>query len=194
VTDTTLYTGRLHAEPALSWSAIAAGSLVALATSVFLTVLASGFGYDLVSGALASRDSLAAFTPALGAGAVAIQVVSAGLGGYLAGRLRHPWALAHTDEAHFRDTAHGFIVWALSTLASFLLVALVMAPYAAKLAPVAAETSLSPDDAARAAHILAQSEFFAAVGMLVSAFIAAVAGRVGGLQAEHMHLKAQSGL
>jgi hypothetical protein len=178
---------RSRAEPALSWSAIVAGTLVAVATSVLLTVLASGFGYDLAAGALASRRALDAFTPEVGAAAVAIQVISAGLGGYLAGRLRHAWTLAHLDEAHFRDTAQGLIVWALATVVGVVLTALVIAPYAAALAPAAAATP--PVDAARAAQIASQSAFFTAVGMLLSAFTAAVAGRVGGLQTEHMLAK-----
>jgi len=182
--DVTIYDGLTPTEPTLSWSAIIAGSLVAVATSVFLTVLASGFGYDLAAGALASRSSLDAFTPELGAGAIAIQVISAGLGGYLAGRLRHGWTLAHADEAHFRDTAQGLIVWALSAITGLMLFALVIAPYVAQLAPAAPAAAADP---VRAAHIFAQAAFFAAVGMVLSAFIAAVAARIGGQQSEHMH-------
>ena len=189
MTDATQTNGRLRFEPVLSWSAILAGALVTLASSIFLTVLATGFGYDLAAGALASRRSLDAFTPELGAGAVAIQVVSAGLGGYLAGRLRHVWTFAHTDEAHFRDTAQGLIVWAIATIISLVLMALVIAPYAALQAAAAPVTTLSAAEVERAAHIASQSAFFTAVGMVLSAFIAAVAGRIGGLHTEHMHQK-----
>ncbi len=168
---------------------IIAGSLVALAcSSVFLTTLASGFGYDLAAGALVSRRSLDVFTPELGAAAIAIQVISAGLGGYLAGRLRHVWTLAHADEGHFRDTAQGLIVWALSTVVGLTLIAVVIAPYSASLASPAAGGP-TVVDASRAVHIAAQSAFFTAVGMLLSAFIAAVAGRIGGLHTEHMRQK-----
>ena len=65
MTDVTTYDRQLRVEPALSWSGIIAGSLVAVASSVFLTTLASGFGYDVAAGALASRRSLDAFTPEL---------------------------------------------------------------------------------------------------------------------------------
>lgn len=41
---------------------------------------------------------------------------------YLAGRLRVKWVNVHTDEVYFRDTAHGFLTWAV---ASLLVVALV---------------------------------------------------------------------
>ena len=185
MTDFPVRDSPLVLEPPISWSAIVAGALVALAVSVFLTLLASGFGYDLVAGAVASPRALSGFTPALGAAAVAIQVISAGLGAYLAGRLRHLWLGAHADEAHFRDTAHGLVVWALATLAGLLL-ATGVAPYAASLAPTMATPAPDP---IRTAHILAQSAFFAAVGMILSAFVAAVAARLGGLRTEEMHGK-----
>jgi hypothetical protein len=177
-------------EPALSWSAIFAGAVVALAISVFLTLLAAGFGYDLGAGGLATRRSLIAFTPVLGAGAIAIQVASAGLGGYLSGRLRHTWFSAHTDEAHFRDTAQGLITWAVATLGGVVLAATVVTPYAEQLA--ATPSTSTGVDAARAAHILVQAAFFTAMGMVLSAFTAAVAGRIGGLRTEEMQAKGRA--
>ena len=47
---------------------------------------------------------------------VIVQWLSSGVGGYLAGRLRTKWVGIHTDEVYFRDTAHGFLAWALATL------------------------------------------------------------------------------
>jgi hypothetical protein len=38
------------------------------------------------------------------------------LGGYLAGRLRTRWVTVHSNEVYFRDTAHGFLAWAVATL------------------------------------------------------------------------------
>jgi hypothetical protein len=40
------------------------------------------------------------------------------MGGYLAGRLRTKWTEVHTDEVYFRDTAHGFLAWAVASLAT----------------------------------------------------------------------------
>lgn len=42
--------------------------------------------------------------------------MASGLGGYLAGRLRTKWIEIHADEAYFRDTAHGFLAWAVASL------------------------------------------------------------------------------
>jgi hypothetical protein len=201
--ETVVRTGRaLALEPALSWSAIIAGALVALAASILLTLLAAGFGYDLAFGGLPSRASDAAFTPLLGAGAVLIQVISAMLGGYLAGRLRHQWTSSHTDEAHFRDTAQGLIMWALATVAGVVVGLSLLGPYAATMAlattppadlsPAATAAVLNPtaQDAARQAHIAAQAALFTAIGMLLSAFMAAVTARIGGLRSEEMHARA----
>jgi hypothetical protein len=38
------------------------------------------------------------------------------VGGYLTGRLRTKWAGLHTHEVFFRDTAHGFVTWAVATV------------------------------------------------------------------------------
>lgn len=180
-----------QSNPPVSWGAIFAGAAFGLGVSLFLTVLAAGLGFSLGFPGLASHASLRSFTPEAGAYAIAVQVISAGLAGYLAGRLRHIWADAHSDEAHFRDTAHGAVAWALMTVVGVVLAAMVLAPYADALAgPVsAAAAEATPADAERMAHIAAQSSFFIAVGMLLSAFVAAVAGRIGGMQAEAMHLR-----
>ncbi|HZV92831.1 MAG TPA: hypothetical protein VFF72_06405, partial [Caldimonas sp.] len=56
----------------------------------------------------------------LGAGTIVwilfVALVASGAGGYLAGRLRTKWVAVHTDEVYFRDTAHGFLAWAVATL------------------------------------------------------------------------------
>jgi hypothetical protein len=49
------------------------------------------------------------------------------MGGYLAGRLRTKWADLHTDEVYFRDTAHGFLAWAVASLATAALLSSVIA-------------------------------------------------------------------
>jgi hypothetical protein len=44
---------------------------------------------------------------------IIIQIIASAMGGYLAGRLRTKWVTIHTDEVFFRDTAHGFLAWAV---------------------------------------------------------------------------------
>jgi hypothetical protein len=50
------------------------------------------------------------------------QIFASAMGGYIVGRLRTKWAIIHSDEVYFRDTAHGFLVWAVGLVitAAFL--------------------------------------------------------------------------
>lgn len=176
----------------VSWPAIWAGAIVAVAVSLVLTLAGAGLGYSLSYSAVATRGSLTGFTPQVGAGAMVVQVLAGAIGGYLAGRLRVLWHGVHDDEAHFRDTAHGLIAWALATLIVVVLGTVVLAPYADALSAQAAAAQVlpTPEEAQRAANIAAQSSLFMAVGLLLSAFVAAVAARIGGMRNEHMHSRA----
>jgi len=175
----------------ISWAAILAGAVASLALSLVLSTLVAGFGLKLIS-PWSSEPSPGLFTPMLGAAMIAVQVVASALGGYLAGRLRTKWLNLHSHEAHFRDTAHGLLAWAVSTLVGAVLVATVFsAPadnaVAQGAAPVdpAAMTAL----AVNAANIAAQISFFIGFGLLLSAFTAAVAAALGGLRREEMYEK-----
>ena len=177
-------------KPVISWGAICAGAIVAVAASVLLTIAGAGLGFALSYSPLASRSLLSGFTPEVGAGAIAIQVLSGGLGGYLAGRLRTVWHTVHDDEAHFRDMAHGLIAWAVATVTILILAAALLGPYAEGLSyqvVAAAPPVPTPEELKRAADIAAQSSLFTAIGMLLSAFVAVVAARIGGMRNEHMH-------
>ncbi|WID98541.1 hypothetical protein QO058_10040 [Bosea vestrisii] len=52
-----------------------------------------------------------------------VHLIAAGAGGYLAGRLRTKRVGVHTNEVAFRDTAHGFMTWAVSAIVSAVLLA-----------------------------------------------------------------------
>ena len=52
-----------------------------------------------------------------------MQWVSSGLGGFITGRLRTKWVGTHTHEVFFRDTAHGFLTWAVASVIGALLLA-----------------------------------------------------------------------
>lgn len=55
------------------------------------------------------------------------QIIAYGVAGYVTGRLRTKWTDVRGDEIYFRDTAHGFIVWALSSVVGFILLSSVAA-------------------------------------------------------------------
>jgi len=108
---------------AVAWGAVIAGAVAAAAFSLALLILGAGVGLGSVSPWSASRGLAATFGALAAAWFVAVQLFACGLGGYLAGRLREPWPDTHEDEAHFRDTAHGLLVWAVGGVMSALLVA-----------------------------------------------------------------------
>lgn len=103
---------------AVSWSAIVAGASAAAALSLILLILGTGLGLASISPW--TREGISA--KALGVTAIlwltATQLLASGMGGYIAGRLGAQWKTVHTDEAYFRDTAHGFLAWAVASLAT----------------------------------------------------------------------------
>ncbi len=112
---------------AVSWAAVFAGALGAVAASVILLELGLGLGFASTSAWPNSGASVATLGVMGGVWLIFTQWVSAGVGGYLAGRLRTKWISVHTDEVFFRDTAHGFLAWALGTVIGLLLIAAVSA-------------------------------------------------------------------
>ena len=106
----------------VSWPAVLAGAFAAAALSLSLLALGTGIGLSSVS----PWSNVGASASAIGIGAIVwlivTQIIASTMGGYLAGRLRTKWVNIHTDEVYFRDTAHGFLVWAVGLVitAAFL--------------------------------------------------------------------------
>ena len=101
---------------AVSWAAVIGGALTAVASTLLLVALGSGIGLSSVSPWSPANPSATTFTLLAAVWLIIVQWLSSGLGGYLAGRLRTKWVGLHTDEVFFRDTAHGFLAWALATV------------------------------------------------------------------------------
>jgi hypothetical protein len=101
---------------AISWAAIIGGAFATAALSLILLALGSGFGLASVSPWPNSGASVTTFTAMTAIWLIIVQWVSSGLGGYLTGRLRTKWVGVHTHEVFFRDTAHGFLAWALAAV------------------------------------------------------------------------------
>lgn len=122
----------------VSWGAVVGGSFVTAAFSLILLALGAGFGLSAVSpwsnvGASASTVGTAAII-----WLIVIEIVASSLGGYLTGRLRTKWALIHTDEVYFRDTANGLLAWAVALVISVTFLAAAAASMAGHVAQSAA--------------------------------------------------------
>lgn len=108
--------------PAIRWGPIFAGALAAAAATLILVLLGSGLGLSVISPWSSSGVSATTFAVWTAIWLVVVQWLSSALGGYLTGRLRTKWVGVHDDEIYFRDTAHGFLAWALATmLVAFIL-------------------------------------------------------------------------
>ena len=121
--NTTTLPSAATATSAVSWPAVIGGAVVSSALSLILLSLGTGIGLSSISPYSNSGASSTTFTITAAIWLIIVQIISAGMGGYLAGRLRTRWTGVHTDEVYFRDTAHGFLVWAVGVIVSASLLA-----------------------------------------------------------------------
>jgi len=103
---------------AVSWGAIVAGAAAIAALSLILLILGTGLGLSSVSPWSHNGVSAMTFGVSTILWLTFTQLFASGIGGYLSGRLRTKWIAVHSDEVYFRDTAHGFLAWAVATLAT----------------------------------------------------------------------------
>jgi hypothetical protein len=80
-------------------------------------------GFSVVSPWGNSGVSATTFKIGTGLYFIVMAMISSAVGGYLAGRLRTKWVGIQTTEVHFRDTAHGFLAWAVASVLGAALLA-----------------------------------------------------------------------
>jgi hypothetical protein len=127
----------------LQWGPIIAGALVAAALSLVLIAFGSAIGLGILSSSPTWRDTSPALTVASGIYLLLTALVSFGLGGYVAGRLRERWhPTAHSNVVEFRDGVHGVLSWAIAASVSGLVIAASVAGVASKaVAPATSPTA-----------------------------------------------------
>jgi hypothetical protein len=157
-----------------------------MGVTLILLTLGPGLGLTAVSPWSFRNPSPAGFGTIAAIWLVITQWLSSAFGGYLTGRLRKKWVGIRTDEVLFRDTAHGLLAWALATLIMAALVTLGSAT-AAGVAATAADsiTTTGPataETAEQTRKVAVAFAFTTSLSLLVGAFVAAVAGALGGYQ------------
>ncbi len=105
----------------VNWGSVIAGAVASLALSIILVWLGIALGFTVVSPWSGSGVSANTFKVGTGIYLVVIAMISSAIGGHLAGRLRSGWAAVHPNEVYFRDTANGFLSWALASLVGAIL-------------------------------------------------------------------------
>ncbi|TCR63463.1 hypothetical protein [Bosea sp. BK604] len=108
---------------AVSWGAVLGGALVSAAISLMLLAAGAGLGFTSISPWSNAGVTATTFGIAAVIWLAFIQLAASGAGGYLAGRLRTKRVGVHTDEIAFRDTAHGFLAWAVGSIVGAVLLA-----------------------------------------------------------------------
>jgi len=98
----------------VSWPAVFGGAVVTASLSLILLSLGTGLGFSALSPWSGVGESEKVIGTAAIVWLMIMNLISGGLGGYLAGRLRTTWVGIHNDEVYFRDTAHGFLAWGLA--------------------------------------------------------------------------------
>jgi len=109
--------------PGVSWAAVIAGAAASCALTLVLLSFGMGMGFSVVSPWGNSGVSASTFKIGTGLYFIVMAMISSGVGGYLAGRLRTKWVGVQTTEVHFRDTAHGFLAWAVASVLGAVLLA-----------------------------------------------------------------------
>jgi hypothetical protein len=107
----------------VSWAAVVAGAVASCALTLVLLSLGAGLGFAVVSPWSNSGVSATTFEIGTGLYFIVMAMISSAMGGYLAGRLRARWTGIRTSEVVFRDTAHGFLAWALASVVGAVLLA-----------------------------------------------------------------------
>lgn len=105
------------------WASVFAGGLAALSITLVLLWFGTGMGFSVVSPWGNSGVSAATFKIGTGLYLVVVAMISSAVGGHLAGRLRSHWQGIHNNEVYFRDTANGFLSWALASVVGAILLA-----------------------------------------------------------------------
>lgn len=138
---------------AISWAAIIAGAFAMAAISLILLALGAGLGFASISPWSNSNPSATTFGVAAAVWLIVIQWLSAAFGGYLTGRLRTKWVSVPSDEIYFRDTAHGFLAWAVAAV----ITAAVLASAASDLVGGVGRVVVAAPSAQGASNLAAQS-------------------------------------
>jgi hypothetical protein len=113
---TSVTAGAESGRSAVAWSAVLAGALVAIATSIILIALGSGLGFAAASPWPGAAPAAETFAVTAAIWLIVTQWLSSALAGYMTGRLRTKWTSVHSHEVFFRDTAHGLLAWAVATV------------------------------------------------------------------------------
>lgn len=119
------YPGVAAAPRYLAWTPAVAGALIAAALSSVLIAFGAAIGLGVASSAPTWRDASVALWLLSGIYLILVALVSFGVGGYVAGRIRTGLPALESADAEQRDGLHGLAAWAIAVVLTVLLTAVV---------------------------------------------------------------------
>lgn len=119
------YAGPLPTQPYLAWTPAVAGALVAAAFSTVLIGFGTALGLGVASAAPTWRDASVALWLLSGIYLIIVALISFGLGGYVAGRIRRGAPPADAGDVEQRDGLHGLAAWAIAVVLTVLIGAMI---------------------------------------------------------------------
>lgn len=119
------YAGPLPAPAYLAWTPAVAGALIAAAFSTVLIGFGTALGLGVASAAPTWRDASVALWLLSGLYLIIVALISFGIGGYVAGRLRRGASPADGGDEELRDGLHGLAAWAIAVVLTVLISAMI---------------------------------------------------------------------
>jgi hypothetical protein len=108
----------------LQWSPILLGAFAATALSFVLVTFGASVGLGVTSASPTWRDASAALWILSGVYLILQAILSFGLGGYVAGRIRSSIVQSNVEQTEQADGIHGLAVWALAAVMGAILATL----------------------------------------------------------------------
>ena len=130
----------------VSWSAVIAGAFASAALGFTLMALGAGAGLSSISIWPRAGFSAQRVAPIAIVWIILVQALACAFGGFLAGRLRTKWISVHRHEVHFRDTAHGLLVWCVGLVMTVVFLSSLGASLAKDLSSMSGEDLANPAD------------------------------------------------
>jgi len=128
----------------LAWTPAVAGALIATALSTILIGFGTAIGLGVASTAPTWRDASVGLWLLSGVYLILVALISFGVGGYAAGRIRaNTVAAATADDTEHRDGVHGLAAWAIAVVMTVFITALLAGAAVSRAPSVRAAPSVS---------------------------------------------------
>jgi hypothetical protein len=138
----------------VEWPSVFVGAVVALAVAFVLSTFGATVWLTAVLPWPSTRGSIVAVSVGAAFWMILVHIWAFGLGGYLAGRMRHRRSGAAPIEVEFRDGTHGVAVWGLAVTTGAIVAALVAASVARGGLEIGASAARTSDPTGIATDLL----------------------------------------